>query len=139
MHRSKKDPYSITSSARARRDVDTVRPSVIAVDDQFIFRRLLIRQIAGFFTAKNTADVGRGAQVKVDTIRSDIDQATNFHRRRLRINRKKTMPGDDHYDLLCAALESKITTSLAAETMSTTTFDGALTTMPPPMHSRRNF
>src|SRR5262249_60054101 len=31
MHRSKKDPYSITSSARARRDVDTVRPSAIAV------------------------------------------------------------------------------------------------------------
>ena len=49
------------------------------------------------------------------------------------------MPGDNGYDLLCAALESKTTTSLAAETMSTTTFDRALTTMPPPMHSRRNF
>src|SRR6516165_74824 len=71
----------------------------LEVDDQFILRRLLIRQIAGLFATKNTVDVGRAATVKVDTIRSVIDQATNFHRRRLRIDRRKAMPGNDSYDL----------------------------------------
>jgi hypothetical protein len=40
---------------------------------------------------------------------------------------------------LIASVELQITTSLVAGTMSTTAFDGALTTMPPPMHSRRSF
>jgi hypothetical protein len=36
---------------------------------------------------------------------------------------------------LIASVESQITTSFVADTMSTTALDGTLTTMPPPIHA----
>ena len=62
------------------------RPSGLEVDDHFVLRRLLIGQIAGFFATKNTVDVGRAATEDVDTIRTVVDQATDFHAQPLRID-----------------------------------------------------
>ena len=52
--------YSITSSARASRDLRDSRPSALAVcevDDQRELGRLLNRKVCGLFTAKDTIGV----------------------------------------------------------------------------------
>ena len=70
------------------------------IDDQFELGRLLIRQIAGFFAAKNTVDIRSNATVKVDTIRAVIDQATNFCEYTLRKDRRQTVLADNGRSLL---------------------------------------
>src|SRR5262245_14314417 len=76
------------------------RPGGFEVDDKFELRRLLIGQVTRFFATKNTVDVGRDTTVEVDTIRTVIDQATNFWEFPLNIDRRQTVLGDNGHNLL---------------------------------------
>ena len=70
MQCSKKDCYSITSSAicwRCDRDVEAQRLGGLEVDDKLVLRRRLHRQVGGLFALKDAIDVtGRLPVMSID-------------------------------------------------------------------------
>src|ERR1700738_4804083 len=87
--------HLVGASKQRRRQFKPKSFGGLEVDRELVFRRLRKRQIAGFFPAQNTVDVGRGLARYVGTIRVVGSEAAVGHEDAVRIDRRHAEARDN--------------------------------------------